>query len=170
MAEFTVRQMVETAAEASADPDGVVWVDAVPFRAHLAHIMAVGRMSVAEVAAMTGVPVGAARRLLFGHGGRPVRRISADTARRLLRVTSWDARTVRRRSVSARGTVHQLRQILAAGLPLAEAAARSGVSGDVLLELLQRRRDTCSPLVAARVAAVQNAVGIGEDSGCPLAS
>lgn len=155
-----------------ADPgaEGVVWVDATPFRAHLAHVMAVGNMTVDVVAAMTGVPLRAARHLLHGRAGRPVRRISAETGRRLLRVTSFDARTVRQRLVSSRGTVHQLREMEETGRTLAEIAARAGIDLDLLREFSELRRDVCSPLIAAQVAAVHTALEVGDDLGCPLAS
>ncbi len=152
------------------DPDGVVWVDAAPFRAHLAHVMAVGDMTVDVVAAMAGVSVPAARHLLRGRRGRPVRQISAKTGRRLLRITSFDARTVRQRLISARGAVHQLREIEATGLTLAQVAARAGVDLDLLLELTERRRDVCSPLIAAQLTVVHTALVVGDDVGYPLAS
>lgn len=154
--------MVDAATET--DGDGVVWVDAAPFRAHLAHVMAVGDMSVDVVAAMTGVSLRAARHLLRGRGGRPVRRISAETGRRLLRITSFDARTVRQRLVSSRGAVMQLGEIRTTGLPLIEVARRSGIDEDLLVELVEGRRDVCSPLLAAQVAALHTALDAGPDS------
>lgn len=155
---------------ADPDADGVVWVDATPFRAHLAHVMAVGDMTVDVVAAMTGVPLRAARHLLHGRGGRPVRRISADNGRRLLRVTSFDARTVRQRLVSCRGVVQQLREMEETGRTLAEVAARAGIDLDLLRDLTERRRDVCSPLIAAQVAALHTALDVGDDLSYPLAS
>ena len=99
-----------------------------------------------------------------------VRRISAETGRRLLRVTSFDARTVRQRLVSSRGTVHQLREMEETGRTLAEIAARAGIDLDLLREFSELRRDVCSPLIAAQVAAVHTALEVGDDLGCPLAS
>lgn len=159
-------------AEAVSEPDaeGVVWVDAAPFRAHLRHVMRVGEMSVEVVAAMTGVPVRAARHLLHGRRGRPARQISAETGRRLLRVTSFDARTVRQRLVSARGVAQQLGEIQRSGHPLTEVAAQTGIDLELLRELIEGRREVCSPLIAAQVTAVHIALDLGDDLGCPLAS
>ena len=163
--------MADVVSEADAeDVEGVVWVDAAPFRAHLAHVMAAGDMSVDVVAAMTGVSLRAARHLLRGRGGRPVRQISANTGRRLLRITSFDARTVRQRLISAHGAVHQLREIEATGLTLANVAARAGVDLELLRELTEQRREVCSPLIAAQVAAVHTVLVLGDDAGYPLAS
>jgi hypothetical protein len=133
------------------------WVDAAPFRAHLRHVMAVGDMSVEVVAELTGIPPRAARHLLEGRAGRAVRRISADTARRLLRVTSADARTVGCRLVSARITVARLQELVAAGHDVGDLARQISIDTDTVRDLAEGRRDTCSPLVAARVGAVHAA-------------
>ena len=131
--------------------DGVVWVDAAPFRAQLAHTMAVGDMSVEVVAAMTGISSQSARRLLHGRGGRPVRRISAETGRRLLRISSVEARTVRQRTVPARGAAGRLCELLASGLTVAELAARTGIEESQLRAIAGGRRATCSPLTDAQI-------------------
>jgi hypothetical protein len=71
------------------------WVDAGPFRAHLKHLMSVGSLSVPEVAAVLGVSTRAVRHLLEGRSGRLPRRISPQTARRLLLVRAADVRGLR---------------------------------------------------------------------------
>lgn len=166
--------MVRTDVEAGADAErgelsgagaeAVVWVDAAPFRAHLAHVMAVGDMSVDVVAAMAGVSSRAARHLLRGRGGRPVRRISAATGRRLLQITSCDARTVRQRLIPARGALRLLGEIRATGLGLGEVARRTTIDEDLLVELVEGRRDVCSPLLAAQLAAVHIALDAGPEA------
>ena len=145
----------------SPEGDGVVWVEAAPFRAQLAHTMAVGDMSVEEVAAMTGVPARAARRLLHGRSGRPVRRISAEMGRRLLRLSSADARTVRQRSVPARGAAGRLRDLLASGLTMSELAARTGVAASRLSAVAGGHLATCSPLIDAQIAVVHREQDLG---------
>jgi hypothetical protein len=62
------------------------WVEAGPFRAHLRHLMVVGGLDEQEAATVTGLPVRAVQHILHGRGGRAQRRISPDTAHRLLRV------------------------------------------------------------------------------------
>ena len=130
------------------------WVDAAPFRADLRHVMAVGDMSVEVVAELTGIPPRAAWHLLVGRAGRPVRRISADTARRLLRLTSADARAAGRRRVPARGTVFRLHELVTGGHTVVQIAERTGIDHDTLRDLVEGRRDVCSTLVAGRVGAL----------------
>ena len=63
------------------------WVDAAPFRAQLRYLMASTSLSAAEVAAAVGISARLAERLLRGRNGRPLRRVSPETGRRLLRVS-----------------------------------------------------------------------------------
>ncbi len=60
------------------------WVDAAPFRAQLRYLMANTSLSAEEVAAAVGIPARLAERLLHGRNGRPLRRVSYETGRRLL--------------------------------------------------------------------------------------
>jgi hypothetical protein len=147
-----------------------LWVDAAPFRAHLRHVMAVGDLSIEVVAALTGINPRAAAHLLDGRAGRPVRRISADVGRRLLQLTSFDARTVRWRLVPARMTRARLRELVAEGHGIDELASRTGVDGQTLRELLDRQRDACTSLVAARVGALHAALEARYDLIYSLAS
>ena len=64
------------------------WIDAAPFRAHVAHVMAAGRWSQESVAAMAGVAPKVIARLLQDGPGQPVRVIRADLGRRLLAIRS----------------------------------------------------------------------------------
>jgi hypothetical protein len=68
------------------------WVEAAPFRAHLSHLVATSGLSPTGVALLAGVSPRFAHHLLNGRGGRLLRRISPDSARKLLRVTPADAR------------------------------------------------------------------------------
>jgi hypothetical protein len=68
------------------------WIDAAPFRAHVAHVMAAGRLSQESVAAMAGVAPGVIARLLQDGPGQPVQAIRADLGRRLLEIRSPKAR------------------------------------------------------------------------------
>jgi len=130
------------------------WVEAAPFRAHLRHLMAVADLSPAAVAVLVGISPSLAHRLLHGRGGRPVRRVNPDTARRLLRVTSADARAVRRRVVSARPTVHHLHQLRRAGWSDGELSQLLGIGPQVLASLLNDvGEQSCTQLVALRAAA-----------------
>ena len=68
------------------------WVDAGPFRAQLRFLMASGSLTVDDVAAVAGISARLADRLLHGRDGRPLRRISPDTARRLIQISDQQVR------------------------------------------------------------------------------
>jgi hypothetical protein len=68
------------------------WIEAAPFRAHVAHVMAAGRLSQESVAAMAGVAPKVIARLLQDGPGQPVRVIREDLGRRLLEIRSPKAR------------------------------------------------------------------------------
>jgi hypothetical protein len=158
-------------ADEGAHGSGAVgWVDAAPFRAQLIHLMSAGDLSVEVVAVLTGISVRGARHLLSGRAGRPVRRISVVTGRRLLRVSGQQARTVRQRQVCARGAAHQLRELTGAGVPLSELARHCGVAESLLAELAADRLPLCSTLLAAQVFAAHSALDVGDEVGYPLAS
>lgn len=65
----------------SVDPG--TWVEAAPFRAHLRHLIDTTGQPLPVVAEMARISLPDARRLLHGRRGRPVRRISPQTASRL---------------------------------------------------------------------------------------
>lgn len=125
------------------------WVDAAPFRAHLRHLMAVGALDATEVAVVLGVSTPAVHHLLAGRAGRPPRRISPHTARRLLLVRAADVRALRwslTPADAARSAAHRLRT---AGW--SDAALASAV-GTTIEEV--RRLETgvrCSRLLAVRL-------------------
>lgn len=65
----------------SIDPG--TWVEAAPFRAHLRHLMDATGQPWQVVAEVARISLPDAHRLLHGRRGRPVRRISPQTASRL---------------------------------------------------------------------------------------
>ncbi|MGO1972916.1 MAG: hypothetical protein ACTH2Q_08140 [Propionibacteriaceae bacterium] len=65
----------------SIDPG--TWVEAAPFRAHLHHLMDTTGQTWQVVAEVARISLPDAHRLLHGRRGRPVRRISPQTASRL---------------------------------------------------------------------------------------
>ena len=60
------------------------WVDAAPFRAQLHHLMGSTALSAAEIAAAAGISSRLAVHLAYGRNGRALRRVSAETGRRLM--------------------------------------------------------------------------------------
>jgi hypothetical protein len=139
------------------------WVDAGPFRAHLRHVMAVGDLTVEDVAQLTGIGAHAARALLHGRKGRPVRRVSAAIGRRLLRLTSADARAAGCRLTPAAAIVTFVYDLLRAGHTVAELAWRLGISADILCDLIEGRTRVCTVRVAARIGSAHAAWEAGRD-------
>jgi hypothetical protein len=82
---MTGRSKAVAAARLDID-DPRTWIEAAPFRAHVAHVMAAGRLSQESVAAMAGVAPKVIARLLQDGPGQPVRVIRADLGRRLLEI------------------------------------------------------------------------------------
>lgn len=125
------------------------WVDAAPFRAHLRHLMAVGRLETPEAAVVLGLSTRAVQHLLEGRSGRPVRRISPSTARRLLLVSADDVRDLRwclAPVVAPRTSWLRLR---ANGWCDEEVASRVGFSLDELRAL--EHVTHCNRLLAVRL-------------------
>ena len=60
------------------------WVDAAPFRAQLHHLMGGTALTTADVAAAAGISARLAEHLAYGRNGRALRRVSAETGRRLM--------------------------------------------------------------------------------------
>ena len=101
------------------------WVEAGPFRAHLRHLMAVGGLDEQEAATVTGLPVRAVQHILHGRDGRAQRRISPDTAYRLLRVGTAEIAALRwclAPAVAAQTAYAQLRAAGWSALQVATAA------------------------------------------------
>jgi hypothetical protein len=132
------------------------WVDATPFRAQLRFLMASGSLTVDDVAAVAGISVRLADRLLHGRDGRPVRRISPDTARRLIQVSGEHVQALRRTMVPAAPARLQLRRLHRAGLENLVIAERVRIAVPELVELASGA-DTCSLLLTVRLTAAARA-------------
>ena len=137
---------------ARSDDVGDQWVDARPFRAQLRYLMASGSLSVDDVAAVAGISARLADRLLHGRDGRPLRRISPDTARRLIQISDQQVQALRRVMVPAAPARLQLRRLYRAGLEDPAIADRVRVTVPELAELAAGA-DTCSLLLTVRLTA-----------------
>jgi hypothetical protein len=135
---------------------GDQWVDAVPFRAQLRYLMASGSLSVDDVAAVAGISARLADRLLHGRNGRPVRRISPETARRLIQVSDKHVQALRRIMVPAAPARVQLGRLRRAGWEDPAIAERVRVAAPELVELASGA-DTCSLLLTVRLTAAARA-------------
>ena len=132
------------------------WVDAGPFRAQLRYLMASGSLSVEDVAAVVGISARLADRLLRGRNGRPLRRISLDTARRLIQVSDQQVQALRRIMVPAAPARLQLRRLQRAGWGDLAIAHRLRVAAPEVIELAAGS-ETCSLLLTIRLTAVARA-------------
>jgi len=144
------------AMRADSDDVGDQWVDAGPFRAQLRYLMASGSLSVDDVAAVTGISARLADRLLHGRNGRPVRRISPETARRLIQVSDQHVQALRRVMVPAAPARVQLGRLHRAGWEDSAIAERVCVAAPELVELASGA-DTCSLLLTVRLTAAARA-------------
>jgi len=135
----------------SATP-GPGWVDATPFRAHVRFLMSVGMLSAADVATVAGVSVAAVAHLLSARGGDRARRLSPDTARRLLALSADDVRGLRWHLVPAHRARAKLETLRKAGLSDGRIAERARVDiGD--LARLDGDAQHCSALLSLRLTA-----------------
>jgi hypothetical protein len=132
------------------------WVDARPFRAQLHYLMASGSLTVEDVAAVAGISARLARRLLHGRDGRQLRRISPDTARRLIQISDQHVRALRRIMVPAASARLQLRRLYRAGWDDLAIAERVRVPVPELVELASGA-DACSLLLTVRLTAAARA-------------
>jgi transcriptional regulator with XRE-family HTH domain len=132
------------------------WVDAGPFRAQLRFLMASGGLSVDDVAAIAGISARLADRLLHGRDGRPLRRISPDTARRLIQISDQHVQALRRIMVPAASARLQLHRLHRAGLEGPAIAERVRAAVPELVELASGA-DTCSLLLTVRLTAAARA-------------
>jgi hypothetical protein len=132
------------------------WVDARPFRAQLRYLMASGSFTVEDVAAVAGISARLARRLLHGRDGRQLRRISPDTARRLIQISDQHVRALRRIMVPAASARLQLRRLSRAGWDYLAIAERVRVPVPELVELASGA-DACSLLLTVRLTAAARA-------------
>ena len=144
------------AARAKRAEVGDHWVDAGPFRAQLRYLMASGALSVEDVAAVAGISARLADRLLHGRDGRPLRRISPDTARRLIQISDQQVQALRRIMVPAAPARMQLHRLHRAGLADLAIAERVRTAVPELVELTAGA-DTCSLLLTVRLTAAARA-------------
>ena len=133
------------------------WVDAGPFRAQLRYLMASGSLTVEDVAALAGISARVADRLMHGRDGRQLRRISPDTARRLIQISNQHVQALRRIVVPAAPARLQLRRLYRAGWDDLAIASRVRGSVPELVELA-RGSDSCSLLLTVRLTAAARAV------------
>jgi plasmid maintenance system antidote protein VapI len=131
-------------------------VDAAPFRAQLCHLMAVGGLDSADIATLAGISPGLAGRLLHGHRGRLLRRISPDTAHRLIQLTGPSVRSLSYIVVPTGLARLQLRRLQRLGWRLSSIADRVGVS-TVELEALVGGAETCTARLTVRLTALARA-------------
>jgi hypothetical protein len=132
------------------------WVDARPFRAQLRFLMASGSLTVGDVAAVAGISARLADHLLHGRDGRPLRRISPDTARRLIQISDQHVHALRRIMVPAAPARLQLRRLHRAGLEDSGIAERVHAAVPELVELASGA-DICSLLLTVRLTAAARA-------------
>jgi transcriptional regulator with XRE-family HTH domain len=132
------------------------WVDAGPFRAQLRFLMASGSLTLEDVAAVAGISARLADRLLHGRDGRQLRRISPDTARRLIQISDQQVQALRRIMVPAAPARLQLRRLSRAGWDDLAIARRIRVAVPELVELACGA-DTCSLLLTVRLTAAARA-------------
>jgi hypothetical protein len=144
------------AVRAASDEGADSWVDAGPFRAHLRYLMASGSLSVDDVAAVVGISARMADRLLHGRNGRPLRRISPDTARRLIQVSDQQVQALRRIMVPAAPARLQLKRLHRAGWGNLAIAERLGLAAPELVELAAGA-SACSLLLTVRLTAAARA-------------
>jgi hypothetical protein len=132
------------------------WVDARPFRAQLCYLMASGSLSVEDIAAIAGISARLARRLLHGRDGRQLRRISPDTARRLIQISDQQVQALRRIMVPAARARLQLRRLYRTGWDDLAIAERVRVAIPELVELASGT-EACSLLLTVRLSAAARA-------------
>lgn len=132
------------------------WIDAGPFRAHLRHLMSVGRLDVAEVALVLGLSTSAVQHLLEGRSGRVPRRISPHTGRRLLLVGAEEVRRLRWCVTPADGARAALHRLLESGWSAGDVASAVGAGLDELATLERHAR--CHRLLAVRLVGLARAL------------
>jgi plasmid maintenance system antidote protein VapI len=157
--------MAATGSPLDSAPD--LWVEAAPFRAHVAHLMAAAELSIGTLALLTGVQPKALARLMAGRdSGRPlVGKISQDMARQLLQVCSSDVRGLRCRFVAAEVVTRRLRMLQQAGWSETRLATALGVDHRSLTALLDGSANRCTALVALRTAAAVRTIGLAGSEG-----
>ncbi len=138
------------------------WIDAAPFRAHVAHLMAAADLTPGTLGLLMGVSPRVITRLMASPdgGGPVVGRISREMARQLLQVRNSDVRALRYRLVAAAPVTRRLRMLRRVGWSESRLATGLGVDRRFLTALLDGSAARCSALVALRAAAAAGTVGV----------
>ena len=139
--------------EPGLDGLGNQWVDAAPFRALLHHLMAVGRVSASDLAALAGVSRCLVDHLVHGRNGRPVRRISPQTGLALIQLENPRVQTLRHVRVPAGVAREQLDRLRRAGW--SDEGVRQAIGATPLeFASICRWGDLCSELMLVRLRAL----------------
>lgn len=144
------------------------WVDATPFQAHVAQLLATG-LTVPVIAQLSGVSERSVRHLAHGRDGRRVQRICRETGRKLLRITTLEARAIRFRPVPVRLSRGRLRTMTGAGWPIEQLAMEIGLGIDEVSRIVGRGSATCSQLSALKISVCYERWAIEQESvpRCP---
>lgn len=129
------------------------WIDAAPFRAHVAHTLAVVELPWPTFAVVSAVPLTALRSLLFGRSGRPSARVPPQLAARLLATGPPQLADLKRRTVDAAPTRARLLDLLAAGAEWDGLAGWCRASPAELARIVDGDQTTCSAVLETLVIA-----------------
>ncbi len=140
----------------SAAPDPVVdldhrWVPAADFAAHLRHLLTTTGAPWRVLAMAAGVSPLTVGRLLGM--GRPLPRIRAADARRLLLLSGDGLAGLELRLVGSAGTVTRIEALMTAGLSPAEICEELALSREELVGLLTGASRRCTAMVRLRARA-----------------
>ena len=133
------------------------WVDADPFRAHLAHVSLGSGLPWPVIALHAGVSVRLADVLLHGRDGRRVRRIAPRDAAGLLSTSVESALTLRHTWVPGEPTANRLVTLMDAGVGLTALWVRFGCSPTDVESVLARPEQRVSLEFALRVQVAREA-------------
>lgn len=136
------------------------WVLATPFRAHLRHLVRTTGVPWRALALAAGAEPTLVRALLHGRGGRPLRRLHPETARRLLELTPRSVEGLRHRRVVAGEVPRRLRELRAAGVGTEELAAWLQTPRHEVIALLEGPPGCCTELTALLAEALWSARGL----------
>lgn len=136
------------------------WVLATPFRAHLRHLGRTTGVPWRALALAAGVEPTLVRALLHGRGGRPLKRLHPEAARRLLELTPRSVEALRHRRVVAGEVPRRLRELRAAGVGTEELADWLQVPRSEVLALLEGPPGCCTQLTALLTEALWSARGL----------
>lgn len=139
---------------------GAHWVLATPFRAHLRHLGRTTGVPWRALAIAAGVEPTLVRALLHGRGGRPLKRLHPEAARRLLELTPRSVDALRHRRVVAVEVPRRLRDLRSAGVGTEELASWLQLPRQEVLALLEGSSPCCTELTAVLTEALWNARGL----------